>query len=183
MKLLCGDVTPEEADLLYIAVSTDTGCFVYGNTTAETHRAAAELMELGARHQELNRELFRMSSLARLKLEGMIFAGLHSYRGGRINFARVTLAMMEQAGATENDCDDLASLPGRVRSSRVSVTLRELAPNTCKVSVRTGEEVNANTVCARFGGGGHAMASGCTIEATVDEAEKMLLAVIEELWP
>lgn len=183
IKTMCGSVTAEEADLLYIAVSTDCGCFVYGNTTAETHIAAAELIRLGANHKWLNRELFRMTSAARLRLEGMIFSGLHSYRDCKINFAIVTLDMMEKAQATENDCDDLASLAGRVRGSRVSVTIRELEKGKkCKVSVRTGEEVNASEVCANFGGGGHAMAAGCTVDAGVEETERLILEAIERQW-
>ena len=69
-KASCGEIVlliaqeldlmdPETADLLYIAVSTDCGCFVYGNTTAETHRAAAELIDAGADHKTLNISLFR----------------------------------------------------------------------------------------------------------------------------
>jgi phosphoesterase RecJ-like protein len=182
IKTLCGDVSKEEADLLYIAVSTDTGCFVYGNTTAETHRAAAELIELGASHQWLNRELFRMTSAARLKLEGLIFSDIRSYHDGKVNFAVVTLDMMKRAGATENDCDDLASIPGRIRGSRVSVTIREMDNGKSKVSVRSGEEVNSNLVCAEFGGGGHAMAAGCTLDCGVDEAEKRILEAIDKQW-
>lgn len=183
IKTLCGNVTETEASLLYIAVSTDTGCFVYGNTTAETHITAAELIGLGADYRELNRELFRMSSAARLKLEGYIFAGLHSYRDNKINIATVTLDMMESAGATENDCDDLAALAGRVRGSRVSVTIRELEKGKkCKVSVRTGLEVNASELCAMFGGGGHIMAAGCTMDCSVEEAERLLLEAIDKQW-
>ncbi len=183
IKAICGDISREEADLLYIAVSTDCGCFVYGNTTAETHMAAAELIRLGADHKWLNRELFRMTSAARLRLEGLIFAGLHSYRDCKVNVAVVTLDMMEKAQATENDCDDLASLAGRVRGSRVSVTIRELEKGKkCKVSVRTGEEVNASKVCVTFGGGGHAMAAGCTIEAGVEETERLILEAIDRQW-
>lgn len=183
IKQLCAYITREEADLLYIAVSTDCGCFVYGNTTAETHRAAAELIDIGANHKWLNRELFRMTSPGRLKLEGLVFSGLHSYHDAKINFAVVTLDMMELSGATENDCDDLASLAGRVQGSRVSVTIRELERGTkCKVSVRTGEEVNASRVCEAFGGGGHAMAAGCTMSVSVGEAERLLLEEIESQW-
>ena len=40
-------VTPDIALPLYVAVSTDTGCFVYANTTARTHRIAAALMDCG----------------------------------------------------------------------------------------------------------------------------------------
>ena len=74
IELLCGDIDKEEADLLYIAVSTDTGCFVYDNTKADTHRAAARLMDAGADLPLLNKPLFRFKSMARILLEGMICA-------------------------------------------------------------------------------------------------------------
>ena len=40
-------LTQEIALPLYVAISTDTGGFIYSNVTAETHRAAAALMETG----------------------------------------------------------------------------------------------------------------------------------------
>lgn len=183
IEALCGDLTPEEASLLYVALSTDCGCFVYGNTTAETHRNAARLIECGADYHRLNKELFRSFSFSRLKLEGMIFSSLRSYHDNQINVAVVTLDMMRESGATVDDCDDLASLAGKVRGNRVSITVRELEPGVSKGSVRTDGSVDANTVCARFGGGGHKMASGCTLDVGPEELAEKLVAVIEEFWP
>ena len=180
---LCGAPTPEEASLLYTALSTDCGCFVYGNTRADTHRAAAYLIDCGAEHQRLNKELFRSDSFARLKLEGLIFASLRSFRDHAVNLAVVTLDMMEESGATEDDCDDLASLAGRVRGNRVSVTVRELAPGKSKASVRTDGSVDAGAVCGRYGGGGHRMAAGCTADLPPEELAEGILAAVESLWP
>ncbi|MGN1001925.1 MAG: bifunctional oligoribonuclease/PAP phosphatase NrnA [Oscillospiraceae bacterium] len=179
---LCGSVTKEEADLLYAAVSTDTGCFCYANTNADTLRAAARLLDLGAENGRLNKLLFRSFSYARLRLEGMVYAGLRSYRDHQINIAVVTLDMMERSGATENDCDDLASLAGKVQGSVVAITVRELEKGRCKVSVRTNELVNASAVCALFGGGGHSMAAGCTLDAGPEETAEKMLAAVEEIW-
>ncbi len=183
IQALLGSITREEADLLYVAVSTDTGCFLYGNTTADTHRCAAALIDAGADSKALNKQLFRTVSKARLQLEGMVYTGLRSYRHDQINIAVVTLDMMARAGATEDDCNDLASLAGKVAGSKVSVTVRELGPERCKISLRTGAEVNASEVCARFGGGGHAMAAGCEMDCTPDEAAERMLAAINEVWP
>ena len=72
IKELCGNVTPEEASLLYMAVSTDCGCFRYANVTAETFAAASELASYGASVQALNFDLFRQVSRARIVLEGEI---------------------------------------------------------------------------------------------------------------
>lgn len=68
IKEMCGGITQEEADLLYIAVTTDTGCFQYLNTNAATFRAAAELLEYGADIGMVNVKFFRKASRARLKL-------------------------------------------------------------------------------------------------------------------
>ena len=183
IETLCGDLTAEEAKLLYIAVSTDTGCFSYGNTRADTLRAAAHLVDCGADNGTLNKAFFRSYSPARIKLESLIFANLQSFRGGAVNIAVVTLDMMRQAGAAEDDCEDLASLPGRIRGSMVNILVRELAEGKCKVSVRTGESVNAAELCARFGGGGHPMAAGCTLNTDPEIAALLMQAALNEVWP
>ena len=170
----------ETASLLYIAVSTDCGCFVYANTTADTHRAAARLIEAGADHKHLNVLLFRQFSFSRLMLEGLIYSGMRQYADGLVNVATVTLDMMERSGATEDDCDDLASLAGRVKGSRISVTIRQLAERECKVSLRSSEAFDSSAVCARHGGGGHKMASGCSIYEDPDTTREIIVRDILE---
>ena len=179
---LTGGPAPGEATLLYLALATDTGNFAYANTTADTFRAAALLTDAGADRAEVNRTIRKVSQ-ARLRLEGMIYDGLRIYHDGQLVTATVCLDMMERTGATENDCDDLASLANRLNTGKVSATIREIAPGECKISLRTGREVNASDVCAVFGGGGHAMAAGCTIAASPDEAEAQMVRAIEKFWP
>ncbi|MCD8343180.1 MAG: DHH family phosphoesterase [Oscillospiraceae bacterium] len=182
IELLCGELTREEANLLYIALSTDTGCFCYANTDAEALRCGAHLLERGAENGRLNKQLFRSASLSRLALEGRVYSTMRSERAGTVSIAVITQKMMDECGATEDDCDDLASLAGKVRGSVVAVTVREIAPGRSKVSVRTNEQVSACEICARFGGGGHPMASGCTIEAEPYAAADMVYAAVCEVW-
>ena len=183
IRALGGGVTKDEADLLYIAVSTDTGCFQYGNTNAHALRAAAELLELGAENQTLNVALFRTLSPARMKLEGMILSSLQFFRGGEISVACITREMMEQSGATEDDCEDLAGIAGKAAGNRISVTVRQLEAEKCKVSMRSKAEIDSSAICAVFGGGGHRMASGCTLSCTPEETVRRVVAAIEERWP
>ena len=182
IKEMCGGITQEEADLLYIAVTTDTGCFQYLNTNAATFRAAAELLEYGADTGMVNVKFFRKASRARLKLEGMIYSTMGFYRDGKISVAIITKEMLRQAGAGEEDCDDLAGLAGRAEGSSVNITIRERDNGSSKVSVRTGRDVSSSDICAVFGGGGHAMAAGCPIDCPPEKARDMLLAVIDEVW-
>lgn len=179
---LCGGLNKEEANLVYAAISTDTGCFCYGNTNPDTLRAAARTIEYGAENGYLNKLLFRSMSYSRLKLEGLIYASMRSYRDNKVNVAIVTLDMMRESGATEDDCDDLASLAGKVKGSVVSITVRELPDGRSKASVRTNETVNASDICARFGGGGHSMAAGCNAPMGPFEFAEALIKVVDEVY-
>ena len=124
---LTGKLTKTEATLLYIALTTDTGAFQYANTDEQTFRSAAELVHAGADAHAVMLHFFRKTSLSRLKLEGMIYSGLHVYHEGKLVIATVTLEMMRAAAATEDDCDDLAGLSGRAEDALMNVTIRELS--------------------------------------------------------
>lgn len=175
---LCGDITPKEAELLYIAVSTDTGCFAYANTNADTFRVASALVAAGAPNAKINKKFFRTKSKSRIMLESSIISSIKFYHEGRTAVATVTLKMLEESGAVENDLDDLANIPGQIEGVKSSVTVRELTDGRSKVSIRTTGEVNASDVCAVFGGGGHPMAAGCTLDAGFSAAGEMIAAEI-----
>ncbi len=164
---------------LYVAVSTDTGCFVYGNTTPHTHRVAAALMEQGIPYQALNKKHFRTKSLRRMKLESLILQNMKLYQEGTVAVAPISLAMMAQANATDDDAEDIAAFLGQIEGVLHSATIRELRPGECKISLRTNPNfLNATATCARLGGGGHVAASGCTVYGTIDEAEAAILEAI-----
>lgn len=182
VKELCGSVTKEEADLLYIALSTDCGCFLYSNTDPHAFRSAAELVELGADNAEINQRFFRQVSPARLKLEGMIYDGMRFYRGGQIAVNLITQQMLRESGVTEEELDDIAGLVGRAAGHRVGVTIREMENGSSKISLRSGPDFDCSALCARFGGGGHRMAAGCNLPVPPAEACELLLKAIDEVW-
>ena len=155
-----GPVSREAALPLYVAVSTDTGCFQYSNTTAATHRVAADLMDTGIDAQGANKRHFRTKSLKRLKLESLIVDTMDLHDGGAIAIAAVSLADMARLEATERDTEDIAAFVGQLEGVHTSVTIRELAGGACKLSVRTDATLNATKVCALLGGGGPAAPPG-----------------------
>ena len=179
---MCGDVSPAEATLLYLAVSTDTGCFRYANVTADTFHCAGKLTENGADIREINFKIFRQTSKSRMLLEGEICAGMKFYHGGELVAATLTLDTLEKCGATENDCDDIASIPGRAEGCIVSILIRELEPGKCKASLRSHPGFDCSAVAQRFAGGGHKLASGCTIYESPEKCREMLVnAVLEDM--
>lgn len=177
-----GPITPEIGTALYVAVSTDCGCFMYGNTSAATHRTAAQLIDAGIPLALLNKRHFRTKTMKRLRMEGLIASSMELHDDGRTALAAVSLDMMAQVGAQERDLEDIASFVGQVEGVCNAATIRELSPGRCKVSLRTDPELlNASRVCALLGGGGHAAAAGCTVDAGVEETKAAVLDAIRRV--
>ncbi|MCF0123616.1 MAG: bifunctional oligoribonuclease/PAP phosphatase NrnA [Ruminiclostridium sp.] len=175
-------LTDRMAMLLYMAVATDTGCFVYSNTTPETHRIAANLMEHGFDTQWVNKRHFRVKSLKRMQIESRLVQEMDLEQDGTLVFAYVTLDLIRELEATEEDLEDISSFIGLLEGVDNAVTLRQLAPDSCKISLRTdGKSLNASAVCAHFGGGGHPAAAGCTIQGTPAQAKAAMLDAIRQV--
>ncbi|MEL4106508.1 DHH family phosphoesterase [Oscillospiraceae bacterium WX1] len=183
LMALNGRISTETATSLYVALSTDTGCFAFANTTSNTLRVAATLVDAGAPIGEINRELFRRKAKSRMMLEGLITAGMAFYFNGAVAVATVTREMLAQTGASDNELDDIASIPGSIEEVIVGITIREMTDEEgCKVSVRTTPLVNANDLCARFGGGGHAMAAGFSIKASSEKTTTLLVDALGDVF-
>ena len=162
-----GEITTAVALPLYVAVSTDTGCFVYANTTANTHRVAAALLETGIDK--------------RIALEAALLGGMEFFHEGRGVFMAVPIALMERVGASENDAEDLSTLAGLVEGVDCGAVLRELRPDEWKLSLRTGANgrVNATEACRLLGGGGHAMAAGATLTGSLEQVKEQVLRAVD----
>jgi len=181
---LSGSISVVSAECLYAAVATDSGCFAYANTTANTLRVASLLVEAGASNRKLNRLLFRTKTRNRIAIEGMISSGLEFHYNGQVAIATITREMMESVNAEEDDVDDIASIPGIVKGVRAGITIREMtSTNDCKVSVRTSPQVDAHAISERFGGGGHQMASGFSMDKSALEIKEALLEALKDFLP
>ena len=177
-----GPVSKEAALPLYVAVSTDCGCFVYSNTSADCHRVAAELMATGIDFYTANRKHFRTKSFKRLKLESLLTEGMELHDNGEIAIVTLTLDMMEQLDLHEEDIDNISAFVGQVEGAKTGVTIRQLTPERCKISLRTDPgDLNASNICALLGGGGHAAAAGATVDGSPDETRAAIMAAIRQI--
>ena len=179
---IVGLLTPMTAEIalpLYVAVSTDTGCFVYANTTAHTHQVAAALIDTGIAVAGVNKALFRTKSRTRLAMEAWMAEWAEYYDNDRVVIMQIPLSLCLDYKATEADVEELSSLAALVAGTDCGVTLRELEPGKVKISLRTGPRVNATEVCALLGGGGHAAAAGATLSGTLKEAKQAVLQAID----
>ena len=184
---IVGLLTPMTAEIalpLYVAISTDTGGFIYSNVTAATHRAAAELMDTGIDYRAVNKLFFQTKSRVRMQLEAAMLAEAKFYDSNRTAVLSVPQSLLEKFHATESDAEDLSALGPQIQGVDCAVTMRELGDGVWKFSLRTGERVNATEVCHLLGGGGHARAAGATLEGvTQAEAEGKMLNAIARIVP
>ena len=165
-----------------MALATDCGCFVYGNTDAACHRTAAALLDTGIDVFPVNRRHFRTKTLKRLQLEGMLTAGADFRDGGETAIVTLTTEMMKQLAVTQEDMDDISAFVGQIAGVKTGITIRETREGTCKISVRTSPgDLDASRVCALLGGGGHAAAAGAMVQGDGEAAKAALLEAIQKV--
>ena len=167
------------AQALYIAIATDCGGFLYSNTTPETHRIAAELMEhLDVR--KVNKHFFKTKRFVELKLESRLLESEVFFHNGKVCIGKISLQDKADLGAGEGDCEELSSFAATIEGVGCAATLRELAPDQWKISLRTVETyADANHICNHLGGGGHAAAAGATVNGSETDVRRRVLDAIE----
>ena len=173
------EITPEIANCVYTGLATDTGCFMFSNTTPTVHRIAAEVMEKGADYTLINRLMFETRTLSYIRLEQMAVASIESHFNGKCAIMTITQEMFNASGSNESECDGIASIPRKIEGVKVGVTIREQTNGKYKVSLRTVEPFDAAKICGKFGGGDHHAAAGCEFDCTLEDAKKQLLEIIK----
>ena len=169
------------AEALYTAVSTDTGCFRYANTTANTLRVAADCMQAGADTFRLNQNLFETNSLARLRVQGWLVEHALFLQGGKIAICALPLSVEQELGLTEDDLENISGFPRSIAGVKIAATLRQESADTVKMSVRAVPGYDAAAICAAFGGGGHTGAAGASMKMTMEEAVEAVKAAMPEM--
>ena len=117
-----------------------------------------------------------------MELEQAIMQGMEFFCDDRVAVVWLTTELMDRFNGRvdSEDFNGLASLPRQVEGVIIGATVKQKGPATFKISVRTAEPINAGSVCALFGGGGHARAAGCTIEGSIEFVKAKLLPVFEK---
>ncbi len=169
------ELTAEIALPLYLAISTDTGCFRYSNTTPETLRVAADLLETNINFTEINERFFETKSRSRFALESNLFEAVSYFDNNTIAFSVISLQMVDELGLIEDDTDNISSFLRTIDGVDVGASFRERSNNLWKISVRTSGADNASKICSALGGGGHLRAAGCTFTGNIEDAFEALL--------
>ena len=169
------------ANALYTAVSTDTGCFRYANTTPHSFLVAAECAQVSGDLFRINQALFETNTLGRLRIQGYLVENARFLADGKIVVCTIPYAIEQEWGLTEDDLDNISGFPRTIEGVKIAATLRENAEGKVKLSVRAVPGYDAAEVCARFGGGGHKGAAGANMDMTLTEAADAVAQAMLEL--
>ncbi|QGP93268.1 Bifunctional oligoribonuclease and PAP phosphatase NrnA [Neomoorella glycerini] len=173
-------INPAIATCLYAALATDTGSFQYENCTATTMRLAARLMEQGADLSLIREYLWERKPLASIRLLAAVLPTLTLAYDGRVAWLTVSRATLDAIGALPEHAEGLVNYPRSIAGVEVGLLFRELPDGLVKVSLRSKKIVDVNALAARFGGGGHRRAAGCTVKGDFATVVAMVVAAAGE---
>jgi bifunctional oligoribonuclease and PAP phosphatase NrnA len=188
-KELGAEITPGIADALYVGLVTDTGRFMYENTSAMSHRMAAELIEAGVQPHQVYRRLWEDLPFRRLQLLQRALASVERYDDGTITLARLDKEDYEATGAFETDSEGVVDHVRAVEGTKIAVLVRDQLADgrngMRKVSLRaTDGSVDVSRIAREFGGGGHPQAAGFSSSLPFPELLSQLRAHVgEQLRP
>jgi bifunctional oligoribonuclease and PAP phosphatase NrnA len=173
-KELGVEITPPIADALYVALVTDTGRFMYENTTPEAHRMAAELIEAGVVVDDVYRRLYENLPFGRVQLLARALERVERFDGGALTLTHLTRSDFEETATLETDSEGIVDHIRSVEGTAVAALVRELLNGNSngrrKVSLRaTDSRVDVSRIARSLGGGGHRQAAGFSTDLPLPE--------------
>lgn len=177
------EIPPRVIHSVYAAMCSDTGCFRYSNATPRAFRCAAELLEAGADRQEIHRRLFESKTYKQVRAEGEAASRLLLHDGGTVASVTFPYSSKFSLSLCDENLETIIDIPRSVAGVEIAYAVRQPEDKPFfRVSMRSSSDFDVSAVCARFGGGGHKKAAGCSLEAAnVREAEELVLRVIREM--
>ena len=159
---------------LYTCILTDTGSFRYSNTTPQTHRITADLIQKGANFIEIYHQVYENYSSNRAKLMGHLLADMHFEADGRLAWYSLSRELLQSTGAQLEETEGFSELPRSIAGVEVSIMFLETQSGT-KLSFRSKGKISIIDLAASFGGGGHAFAAGAGTDMSLDEAIRIVI--------
>ena len=155
------------AEALYIGLVTDTGKFMFENTTPAAHQMAADLIAAGVHPAEIHQRLYEGLPFSRIQLLARALASVQRFDGGALTLTHLTRDDFAHSDADESDSEGIGDHMRQVEGTLVACLIRDLVADESrrKVSLRaTDGRVDVSRIARGFGGGGHRQAAGFTTD-------------------
>lgn len=170
------------ATCLYAGLVTDTGGFRFPNTSPDTHRMAARLLEQGIQHEEISRRLYDDVPIAALRLmaEAVLRAEVHDHvapcgtPGPRLVTTTVSAEDRARHGLPLDVAERIVEALRAAREAEVTAVLKQEDGGAWRVSLRSSGGIDVGALASRHDGGGHRFAAGWTSWAPPEEIVALL---------
>src|SRR5215218_857403 len=175
---LGAEITPRIADALYTGLVTDTGRFMYENTTADAHRMAAELIEAGVDVHDIYRRLYERVPLEKLHLVARAVQRIQRLDDCKLAVTYISADDYIETGSNEALTEGIIDHVRALEGAEVAAMIRDKTDGGSrarKVSLRSATgTVDVSAIAQRYGGGGHPRAAGFSTDLTYDELLEVL---------
>ncbi len=169
----------EIAELLYIAILTDTGGFRFENTSPKVFAYASELIEMGLNPTKIYRQCYESKPKSMALLNAYAIQNAVFKESDKIVYTIITKDDMKNFNAKSDYTEGISETLRQIDSTEVAILLKELPNQMTKVSLRS-KTVNVAKIAEHFGGGGHHYAAGCTIQKPPKIAIEKLLELVKK---
>ncbi|MBP5736716.1 MAG: bifunctional oligoribonuclease/PAP phosphatase NrnA [Acidaminococcaceae bacterium] len=169
-------LTRDIATCIYEGLYTDTGSFKYSNTTSNTLKTAADLLEYGVNPSVISDNM-ELKSRSQIEMLRKVLETLTFLKDGKIAYIEIPLELYDHNVET----DAFISYPRYVEGVEIALLFKQVEDNLTRVSFRS-KEIDVARIALSFGGGGHKKAAGCSIYAPLKEAEEVILRAVGELF-
>lgn len=163
-------ITADMAQALYASLLFDTQGFRLCNAGNGTIGTANELVQLGANHREVSKNLFEAESWTRLDLLRLALGTLQRQCGGRLAWLAISEDIFHLAGAEFVDGDGILDHILALEHVEICVMFREMDRRGIKVTFRSKGSHDVGGLAAVLGGGGRSSAAGVLLPTTMHRA-------------
>ena len=178
-KLLDVKITKEIAIDLYTSILTDTGGFKFENTRPETFNICANLVKAEADPVYIYQQCYESKPLAMVKLHAKAVEEAVFIENNTIAYTLVSRKMLEAFNASDDHVDGISEALRQINTVKVALVFKETQKGATKISMRS-KKLDICEIARYFGGGGHRLAAGCTIEKPPVDAVNEVLPVLRK---
>ncbi len=171
------------AEALWVAMITDSGRFAYDSTKPGTLRAAGDLLKYGVRTAWINDVIYGSFSRKAIELKRIAWRSLHVWKNRKVAEVSLSRDDFRAVRGTKADAEDIIEIPRSVARNEIALFFYQIPDRTkeTRCSIRTRGDWDATVLAAKFGGGGHRRAAGCTIKAPMAAAKRRMRAAVKDL--
>lgn len=171
------DIDKDIATCLYTGIFTDTGSFQYTNTSPDTLRLAAGLLELGVDKSAIAQEVYETSPFGFLQLIARVLGRAVLYDKERFIYSLLKHEDLAATGVKAEETDKLIDLLRSTRDADVAAMFKEQSDGKYRASLRSKGPVSVGEIARERGGGGHELAAGFT----TDDVERTVTEIVAQL--